>query len=1041
MVNPIGPAGPVTPPEGPDPETLFNPTGLSEDTQEALDATLETLRDGIIIAEPRITINELFASTVNTLLELITALKEADLESNKNLLLSTIEQADSLNQSLANDVSNALAEEPQMATLQAEAGQVDTAANNVESARDNYNAAVDAYIVAQNNHAAALAAYNLDPTPPNDVILANAVAALNTATTNLNNAITALNGSIDAYNSEVDDYNNQIQLINDTRLLTGNPLLGETNGLFPLASIPEGEKITFPSTDLVPSVVTVPPTITFNDSDDIYTNLGTVGIDNEYRQAFSTYELALANLNLHIAAMNAAAQEPGFDVAVDYPPLAETYNELVAAVNAAQSNLETERDNWNALNLPGDPLTWDDTPVATIPTSVAVYSDLSAITTNSVNVVWSDPFEVAAQEYNDAVTAYNAAQATLNATIASINTAFQQPSYDFASDYATLANQYNTALVAYNAAVADLQAATANWNGLTNHGTLGTIGSPLTFEILPEDPLPLGVTAEPPPKSNLSFPTILNTDLYEVFFTTSPDITTAVDNLADDQAIVSNLLEVIADRELLSLIFLARGKATSEIFEPTADGVAQGTPEGAAVGGTLGSILFGLSSPRVQSAISKLDVAEVVNTLFTDLAIETPRGLAQAFQNLTVRGGVNAALASIRFVLVLAFELLKTQNPDSFPINLATFVALAQALVAVGGNGGFTDLARQSLAGLEGVNDLQSDNKEALFTTVGNLSTFGLTFSAFSDLGSVGGTTPEFALGSLALNISFGSAGSQLDLREALKSIPDTLQGTDLDNFQKDLTDAFTDVLVSGGIAGDASKTLAIRFAEGLFAAEDPGAFIRESLSGFDGAEVLGGQIANLAILASFSPQLEGLAGKFTFGEGDPQFEVIKQRLANAGFGNDVAGAFLGNGEGSFLQQVARLQGSVEPEAIRVALGAIRDLEIAVALKSKLGGDVGDSEAQALIKSALESINSLDNQTSRIIKDLIDQDNLEAINNIADFVKELFKSEEKPEVFLSELTNPAKTALRFGSLYWEGTIPRGIKMRTDSGPTEISIPA
>ena len=1013
MVNPVGPTNPVTPPEGPNPDTLFNPTGLSEDTQEALNATQQELRDGIFIAEPSITINDLFASTVGTLLLLIEALKEADLEGNKNLFLASLEQTDVLNQSLANDATNALDEQPEMTILQTEAGEVDTAAANVTTARDNYNSAV--------------AAYNLDPNPPND--------------TNLASAISALNAAIDTYNAEVVDYNTQLQVMNDNRTATGNPSMENTNGLVPLTPIPTGEKITYPSTDLVPSVVTAPPVITFSSTDDLYENLGTTGIDDNYRIALSSYELALANLNGHIATMNAAALEPGFDVAVDYPPLAETYNLLVAQYNAALTSLDAEKAAYNALNLPGGPLAWTEAPLATIPTSIAVYTPLPIITTTAVNVVWTEAFTVASQDYNNAVTAYNAAQATLNATIASINAAFQAPTYVFGTDYPLLAAQYNAAIVAYNASVANLQTAITQWNDLTNHTTLGTIGPPLNFDILPEDPLSLTVTIEPPPTSNIVIPTIFDTALYEVFFITGGDITTAVDNLTQSQQIINNLLESSAGRELLSLIFLARGKATSDLYEPNADGVSQGSSTDAAVGGTLGSILFGLSSPRLQSAISSLNVAEVVNTLFNEIGLEAPRGLAQAFQNLTVRGGVNAALASIRFVMVLAFDLLKIVSPDSFPINLASFVALAQALTAVGANGGFTDLTRQSLAGLEGVKELPNDNQEALFSTVGSLSAFALTFSALSDLGSVGGTSSEFALGSLALNISFGSTGSQLDLREALKSIPDTLQGTDLDNFQKDLTDAFTDVLVSGGIAGDASQALAIRFAENLYAAEDPGAFIKETLSGLDNAETLSGQIANIAILASFSPQLEGLAGKFSFGEGDPQFEVIKQRLANAGFGEDVAAAFLNVENGSFLQQAAQLNGAVGPEALQVALGAIRDLEIAVALRSELGGDVGDSDAQTLIKAALEGINSLDNQMKRIIKDLVDQDNLVAINNIADFVKELFKREEKPEVFLAELTDPSKTALRFGSLYWEGTIPKGIKMRTDSGPTEISIPA
>ncbi len=1008
--------GPISPVSGPgSSEPLIDPfttTGLPQDTQEALEGTVQRLRDGRILPPPRITFNDLFAATVETLLDLIAALKDADFQENAGVFIAGLSYADA---AIANQgISNQIVQEEiqQLEDLEEDGQAVETEKTNVLAARDDYNDAVDLY--------------NTNPTPAN-------LTALQTAASNLNS-------SIDAYNLAIAAYNTQLSAMEADRSSGGFDSFEATNGLTPLPLIPEGEKITFPSTDLIPNIVTAPPLIDFDANDPLYTNLDTEDIGNSYSTAFTVYSLALADLNNHIQAMNTLAEQPGFDPAVDYPPLAATYNDLVTAYNTALAALESERDDLNALGLPGLALNWDEEPEAAIPTSVATYTPLPAIVDSIDSFSFSDPFAATSTAYNDAVAAYETAKDALNSVIDSINSDFQDPGYTFAADYAGLAAQYNAALSDYNDAVADLETAIDDWNSLTTGSSLGTIGAPLAFDIQQEEPLPLTVTTEPPPRSDIAIGVVFNGDLYVNFTTAADDnLDDTTGDLVTTQTIINDLVNSNIEPTQLSLIFLKRGQPSSEIYEPVTDALESSPQSDSSVGGSLGSLLLGIAGSEAQRALSSLDVAQTYTDLFIQGEVQAPRGLSRAIQGVFGRSLENIALGTARFAIQNASNLLEIASPGSFPINLAVFVALAEALTAVGSGDGFTEITRALLGGLEGVKELPNDNREELFETIGSLTTLAITFAALSDLGGIAGTPPEFALGTLALNLSFGSAGSQLDVREALKSLPETLQGTSLDNFQEDLTGAFTDVLASGGIPGDASGALAIRFAEKLFAADDPGAFIRETLSGFDNAEELGGQIANLAILATFSPQLEGLAGVFNLDEGDPRLEVVRNRLQNQGFDEGTADAFTNAGEGSFLQQAARLQSAIGPEAVRIGFSAIRDFEVGRGLSQELAGEIDAPRAQQLVKDALTGINSLENQQDRIISDLIQRDNLKAIDLAQEFAGQVTEKAEKLDVFLESVVNPANSALLYNSVYYEGMIPRKRNMDVSPGDNFESI--
>lgn len=1131
MVQPVGSNSSYNP--------FLNVPGLTDAEQSALDTLLNDLiSSSDQNAIQPLTINELYASTVSTLQDLIEALKAADLQGQKNLIISNIDQSNTVIDELSNVASLILTGSQDMTTLGTDAQNVDTQASDVETARDNYNSAVQAY----------------ESYPDNS-----------TYQQNLLNARDNLNAAIDSYNTKVATYNDEISTINAARASANADDLATTNGIVPLNPIPDGDKITFtiPPSTLVPTINDNPSQINFaftdfqnstlptaisrldanasnyNDYVQALTNLESArqALDNQvtsmnsaaaasgfdvstdypplattYNTLVSDYNTALATaqserdtynadvpsgsqfnwdlptestipstvssytpldqvidptqfyenygasdltanydgaynnfisardaLNNEITAMNQAAQQSGFDVSTDYPPLASTYNQLVDQYNSALASLRTARDDYNAKVPTEAQLSWTISDQSTIPDTTTSYTPLTAITADPPQAIWEAAFQTLANNYNNAVTAYQSAKDTLNSVINSVNSTYQSSGFNIGTDYNNLADTYNAALTDYNNAVDNLLSARDAWNTLATSNTIttGIYAPPITFDIQTKSPLPVPapsytvsnttIYVAPPPLSNLTFQPIYNANVYQFFSTVQLTSLTQLSNgLVSSTINFYQLLLSDIKPDLLSLIFLSRGQVASEIYEPISNNAS--VASSLSLGSGLSSVVLGLSNPNVEKVLSQVNFAETLRSFINDLKLKNPQGIQLALQHIFRQTGANAILASTQFALLFAFDLLKTQSPESFPINLASYVALGQALVSFSSNGGLTDLVQQTLEGQEAVAAAPNDNRKAIFSSIGNLSAFPLLFAALSDISSISGVSPAFALGLLSLNLSFGATGSQLSLRDALKSIANTPH-------RSDVTNAVATVLSNLGVSKSASKALS----EKLMTAKNPKALIHKALAGQNNASAAANQLAQVIQLASFSPQLQSLHGALSVKKGSPEFEAIQGRLKNAGLNENLANAFVNVNSGSFLQQATQIQTETGTQALITGFQAIRDTRLAQTLSAKLGGNVNDSEGETIVKGTLNTLSGLDRLVNQTLQQMADSKHTQALEKIKDFTTKLHNPLEKPAIFLSQFTEPAKAALRYGSFYWQGTIPQITNMRTDSGPRDINI--
>jgi hypothetical protein len=721
----------------------------------------------------------------------------------------------------------------------------------------------------------------------------------------------------------------------------------------------------------------------------------------------------------------------------------EQYNALVEQYNTALAVLINEINLLNSVVPEGSEIqdpgieTLEEININTAPSS------LEEIVADPPEIDPISFFSDAADIYNEAVSDFLEARDVFNAVLEEINDAFNDPAFNFETDYEALKDLHNNALIDYNAALNNLLEERDVWNNFVDKHARGA--NNVLFDHhgdkapLPDDPADI-----PPPRSNVSVLSI-NRDLNQfedVRTGRSRELTNFVRNLLSSPTDILALLELASqDRNLLSLIFLARGKATSELYQPiaTAASAAGGSPS--AQGGGLASLVLGLASPRIQSALSSIELTEAIEGLFESADASPPAGLPGLVQSITTNGGVGAALSSTRFALKLVADFLEVLSPESFPVNLAAALGMSQALASISNNGGFSEITRSALSGVGSIDGLPNDNQEALFDSIGNLSAFTLVFAAAADLGNVVNKAPQLALGTLALNLSFGISGTQLDLREAIKSIKNVLGDEQLPGLQQTLAEAFADILAAGGIEGDASEELAVRLASDLFAAEDPESILREIAP-----EALQGPLANLVALASFSPDQALFEDLLLLAEREGGLEAIENRFRRRGIDEDLASDFIdiAGQEQSALRSVAQLEARLGPEAVQAGFTALRDLEIASSLNQKLKGELGQSDAQSLIREALTSINSLDNIQERIIREFVEEEQIEAVRTAADAAKELFREREEPSLYLSRLQQPTRAMIHAASsIMAEGTLPPstapGLRTFPSSASREIDF--
>ncbi len=1014
---------PISPTSGGGPLLPLNSTPPPNLTQEELD-TLSSLdfalRSGLPESD-RISINDFYDSVVNTLLELIQNLREADLQGNRNILLTAVDQSNEVLAALTKQSTLVQSQQTKMTDLISEAQALNDQKDVIDSARDDYNAAVTEYLDYLGT--------GLPASAPADLAAAR----------------DALNQAITHYNDLVSNYQGTIDAIDAARTDAGVPPIEQTNALPIVKPIPDSELIDFdptavspdkPAPVLIPPIDLNPPMAVFDPSFGAFD--GGLTIDDDYQTAYNNFINIRTELNQLIITIN-ATEDP--NVALN---LRIAYNLLVTQYNSALSTLSTERDNLNAKMPSGGPLIPDPMidPADPLPLTGTISPyPLSTFDDPVQQSDWTLFFEQAKDNYNQALSDYLSARDALNNVINTINNAYNDPGFDFSTDYDGLKTTYNNALADYNTALGNLLDERDKWNSFVSTYDDGA-DTILFNQDAPEDPLPDNPGGIPPPRSDVSvlgidtanfqytiyssdFETVGTTDIVNKVIQTNTDLHQTID-LA------------LQNKTLLSLIFLARGSPTSEIYEPSSTASGSAGTLASPASGSLAGLVLGLGSPRVTEAISEVNVAEAFESLFKAVDAAPPKTLASNIQTVSIYGGINAALASTRFALKIAADFLKILSPESFPANLAASLGLSQALAAISNNGGFSEIVRSSLSKVGSIAGLPNNNREAVLSTIGNLSAFTLVFAAAQDLGNVASSSPELALGTLALNLAFGVSGTQLSLREAVHSISNQTGGEQTPSGQQDLTKAFDDILLGGGLPAGLSKALAIKLSSKLFYVDNPTAFLRE-----EAPKELVGSLANITTFAALLPQRSQLQNLLGLTQGQAAKEAIINRFKRRGFSENAAAQFINiaNKNQSVLRTVAQLQSQIGPQATLAGFSALRDLQIASSLGQKLKGELSQSDAQSLIKEALTSINSLENTQDRIIKEFVKEDNRKAVQKAAELAQSLYKEREKPSLLLEEMLNPTKAMLHAASsLMGEGLLPQstlpGLRTYPESGHSQ-----
>ncbi len=523
-ISPIGGGGPILPLNSTPPPTL---------TQQDLD-TLSSLNFALKAGLPdseKISINDFYDSVVDTLLDLIQNLRDADLQSDRNILLTGVDQSNAVLAALTRQSELVQSQETKMTDLIGEAEAINDQKDVIDSARDDYNAAVANYLNYLDT--------GLPLTAPDD--LADARDALNQAITHYNVLVGTYQGTIDAINAE--------------RAEAGVPLIEETNALPIVVPIPDSELIDFdptavppdkPAPVLIPPIELDPPMAVFDPNFGAFD--GGLTIDDDYETAYNNFINIRTQLNQLIFAIN-AAEDP--DVALN---LRIAYNQLVTGYNSALSTLTAERDNLNNKMPSGGPLIPDPgiDPADLLPLlgSISPYP-LSTFNDPVQQSDWTLFFEQAKDNYNQALSDYLDARDTLNGIIDTINDAYNDPGFDFSTEYDGLKTMYNDALDDYNAALGNLIDERDTWNDFVTTYDDGAY-SILFDHNGDEAPLPDNPGDIPPPLSDVSVLGLNIADFQYIIFSTDFDsvgTTDIVDLVTQTQSGPSTNLRIGLSRQ------------------------------------------------------------------------------------------------------------------------------------------------------------------------------------------------------------------------------------------------------------------------------------------------------------------------------------------------------------------------------------------------------------------------------------------------------------------------------------------------------------
>jgi len=481
---------------------------------------------------------------------------------------------------------------------------------------------------------------------------------------------------------------------------------------------------------------------------------------------------------------------------------------------------------------------------------------------------------------------------------------------------------------------------------------------------------------------------------------------------------LAEFLKSIGVEELLSIFFLSRGRASMEV--KTAENYGALVAQSSAQGATLSSVALGLGGLNVDSLLAGANLANVVNDTNFNISIGS-QSLKTAVQNAVVRGGAAGALSSVRFALAEVGQRLKGIDPDSDVVKIATETALVQNLQKVFTSPEFNAAIALNIASEPAFAGLALQDQQTLAGLTAALASTAVLSEGGYAL-ALRSEQPDLVLGTLALNLTFGLQGTQLGLREMIKSLRETL-GTNT----SELSDAFTDVLLASGLSSEQAREIAIRLATGLLTAEDPLAFLREILKGVLPSEKTIEQLVATIILAAFTHDVSVNALRTK----EDEIERIRKDLEWGGHDPKLADQFreISNGEGSALQILNKEVATLGPEATETAFNSLLSVRLEGSLIEKLSGEVGKSEAQIMAKEAISLLNSFYVQMADLVKRLQELGNASGIYSGAQFILKPWRKGQDPAAFLSKLAEIPQGAAMF-SIYLEGLKSPSVNMKT-----------
>jgi len=974
MSGPISPLPPPSPPSGPTggsqaPQTtgFSGASSLSAEEEQDIEDLLQlsSLRS---FQRNDISINEFWRSQIDTLLTLIEALKEAEIQGNEKFWESFL---------LLNLDQQVLREELVFTHEQHELilTNIEDNVDDLNSGQSDVTDATTTYGTEQDNIEASepeVALNNAIDTFNTEIAggtpYGTAVVALNAAIDQYNNDIAAYNAAAQAFNDEIDAYNTLIAAYNGNAQLVEDTINPERDelGVPPLEGVPLFSQIPASyKVDLVDTVDTLdpmvqeppPPHQTINAPErtpltdgtgtllSAANAIGTTNVDNPTSGQAEVVEAAVLEYNTDLDAVRDAA---------------DAVNEIVLEMEEADDN--------------GEPLT-----------------DLA----NQYNTVIIS--------YNTAVGNYNASRTALENEITT----------------------YNGLIDTYNTAFDDLVDNPDVYFPPAGFGTLSEAdlpdGSPLPglVPLDPQNPVVPDRATDVNNNSNYSeeIDFNVNGNIFDVPIEFYLDVfNTLLSTVFTPGSEPTNVIELVNlfgdDATLLSIILMKRGQPTSSEFDPDLSKESIGATSPSAT--SLSNIIFGLGSSSLTTALDNANLSKQFNNIFEELNQKVPRNLVANVSQVLFSSLLNTGIFNIRPSTQLAQDLALQKGVESVPVTLALNAGLIQTLSGAINSGAVRDALGKVIAATGGLGELSPLQRDNLISSLTNLSIFSLLSIGVADLASAT-QNRKLVLDSLSTNLAFSLSDNLVDVREQLKAIREEIGDQRNQQLQESVTRAFIAALEQSGLPSDKAAIQGEQIAEGVFSGENPTPAVLEQAGG-NVATIL----STILLLAVFNPEQALDESESAFRE--VQTEAGRKALEGIGLTEQDKENLLNIAEEKryLLEIVANLLPGLEGTDIQTIYNTLSSVQVTSSIEERLSGEIGKSQAQILAKRAMNSINSVQIILEDVLLEEVKNKHFDDVDRLTRSFKESIDFETDPATYLTEFLSPAKNWLRFSGMVETG---------------------